>query len=436
MSTQPTWRSGCLIVVGLSHHEAPLEIRERLAFDADAWYAVTAHELPTVLLSTCNRVEVYAWAAGKGARAAAQIVRGLARAAALPVDHIAPHVFTFAGRDAILHLVRVAAGLDSLVVGEEQIRGQVRDALRLARQGGDLPTPLSGVFDRALEGARHARGHTLLGHHPSVAAAAVEVAHHLPPLRETSLADQSVLVLGAGAMAKSAARALVTAGAQPIFVNRTPQHAQSVVRELGLKADVASLADLPDLLERADLVVAATAARQPVVDLAVVEAAMAKRGERPLVLVDIAVPRDVDPRVRALRGVHLINLDDLERLCPVDVTARRSELQRVDDMAGREADSIANWLRVRAVSPAIAELRDYGERIRARELRRSARRLGALTDDQRAAVDALTESIVNQLLHGPTVALRESAVHPRRFRSSQAAVRDLLRVDAPRRGAR
>jgi glutamyl-tRNA reductase len=189
-----------------------------------------------------------------------------------------------------------------------------------------------------------------------------------------------------------------------------------MVAPLGQRVTVGSLDELPTRLRDATLVVGATASRQPVLDFETAEHAANQRGAMPLLIVDIAVPRDIDPRVRTLGGMRLLDLDDLERACPLDLQARQVEVERAEALAVEEGERLERWLRLRSVSPAITELRSYGEAVRAQELRRSSSRLRDLTPEQAAAVDALTLGIVNKLLHGPTVALRHAPAQRSRSR--------------------
>jgi glutamyl-tRNA reductase len=307
-----------------------------------------------------------------------------------------------------------------LIVGEDQIRGQVRDALRSADDTQELPTILRGVFQRAAESARRVRGSTRLGKLPSIAVAAVHVARRALP---NGLDGELAVVLGAGVMARAAAEALLASGARVRVLNRTPEHALRMVAHLGPKVTVDGLDGLPSALADATLVMGATASRQPIVSVALARAAAANRGGRPLLAIDIAVPRDIDAHVRDVDGIRVLDLDDLERECPVDHETRDSEVAHAEALAAEEAQRLARWLRVRSASPAITELRTYAEGIRRRELERSSARLRDLTPEEVAAVDALTAGIVNKLLHGPTVALRSS---PGRSR--------ILRVLRPRHG--
>lgn len=421
------WGRGCLVVVGVSHHAASLDVRERLAMDAAAWRDLAPAGAPGVLLSTCNRVEVYAWASGRGRRVIGQLKRALARAAGAPVATLDPHLFAYAGSGATLHLVRVAAGLDSLVVGEEQIRGQVRKAFAAATATTPLPAPLVGIFHRALYAARRVRLETPLGRHPSVATAGVDVA--LGSAELAGVTTPTVLVLGAGVMAKSALGALLAAGRSAVVLNRTLAHAERLAAVLGPAVSAAPLDALPRLLPHTDLVVCGTAARRPVLDAPLVLDAMRARGSQPLVILDIAVPRDAEPGVREIPGVRLIDLDDLEGLCPVGAPERHVETARVEALAVEEAAAIEGWLRLRAIGPAILELRGFGEQVRADELRRATSRLKGLSPEQLAVVEELTERIVKKLLHGPTVALRETAEQPRASGRSRTLVQQVLRAD-------
>jgi glutamyl-tRNA reductase len=415
-----------LVMVGLSHHAAPLEIRERVVVDEATWrsHAPTRHS--TLLLSTCNRVEVYAWIEGRTERAARGMMRSLAHAAGLPLEDIEPYLTVRRGRDALLHLVRVASGLDSLLVGEEQIRGQVRAALRASEDADEVSAALRGIVQRAIESARRIRGTTRLAQAPSIAAAGVNVARRAVP---TGVHGQLAVVLGAGVMARAAAEALLASGARVRMLNRTPSHAERVMAHVRGSIEIDSLENLPAALDEAVLVVGATAARSTVVSFDEVKRAMRSRAN-PLVVLDIAVPRDVDPRVRALGHVTLIDLDDLERMCPIDTPTRRAEEERAEVLAAEEADRLARWLRFRAVSPAIVELRTYAEAVRTAELRRSASRLRDLTPEQIEAVDALTSGIVNKLMHGPTVALRNAALRQGNIGRSRSQILRVLRPNS------
>jgi glutamyl-tRNA reductase len=425
-----TWSAGALLAVGVNHHTAPVEVRERLALDPAQWRD-RVPDIPHLLLSTCNRTEVYAWDEGLGSATAGRLAEALAAAAGYSSTTLLPHLFVRCDNDAILHLVRVATGLDSLVVGEDQILGQLRSALRLAHENDTAIAPLDGVVSRVLEAGRRIRTGTMLGRRPSLASAAVIAVQGVPELAHTGLAGQQSTVLGAGAMARSAAQALVAAGSRVSIVNRTLEHAVRLASELGHTARPVAMEALPDLLASGSVLVAATRSQRPVLDVATVRAAVGRRDTVPLILLDVSLPRNIEPAVRALPGVRLIDLDDLEQLCPVDVAIRQAEIEQAELLASQAAQSIARWLRVRAMSPAIVELRRQGHAIRSLELGRAAQQLAGLTPEQYSAVDHLTEAIVNKLLHGPTVALREAAAGSTSPDSSQRVL-DVLRLDKGR----
>jgi glutamyl-tRNA reductase len=224
---------------------------------------------------------------------------------------------------------------------------------------------------------------------------------------------------------------LLAAGARVSIVNRTLDHAEQLAGELGRTARAAVFEMLPDLLASGSILVAATRSQRPVLDAATVRAAVGQRASEPLVLLDVSLPRNIEPDVRAIAGVRLIDLDDLERLCPADAAMRRAEIQQAEMLARDAAQEIARWLRVRAMSPAIADLRSRAEDVRALEMRRVAQQLAGLTPEQYSAVDHLTEAIVNKLLHGPTVALREAAAVSTGPDSSRRVL-DVLRLDRAR----
>ena len=270
----------------------------------------------------------------------------------------------------------------------------------------------------------------MLARHPSVAESAIYM------VRQRfgwDLVDgRLALVLGAGSMAEVAARALISAGARVTLLNRTPEHAARVAARLGPQVGSDALDALPTLLPDGALLVCATASRRPVVEVNTVADALRARGGRSLVILDIAVPRDAEPAVRDLPGASLLDLDDLGAQCPIHTEQANRKLERIERLASGEALRISTWLRNRDLVPAIVDLRRQGADIRARELRRAAARLRDLTDDQRAAVDAVTDAIVKKLLHGPMVLLREAAMGSRPAGPSLAILRDVLRLDSAR----
>jgi glutamyl-tRNA reductase len=393
-----------ILVAGVSHHTAGVSLREGLAFGAT--------ELPQALpgvrdalgvpelmiLSTCNRVEVYA--AGDEAALAAVLAwlreRGGADAAA--------DLYHFTGEDAARHAFRVAAGLDSLVVGEPQILGQVKDAYQAAEEAGTLGPLLTALRHRTLSVAKRIRTETGIGRHAvSVSHVAVELARKIfDPLR-----GRQVLVVGAGRMCALAARRLSQEGAQLAVLGRTAARAQELASALGGRP--VQFDAMRDELARADIVISGTAAPGTVIARSDVEAARAARGGRPLFIIDIALPRDVEPSARTLAGVFLYDLDDLKVVAGANLKARQREAGQAEALAAREAREFAAVQRSRAATPLLVELRRRGDLIRRQEIERARRRMGELTPEQENALEAVTSAIVNKLLHAPTVCLKEMA---------------------------
>lgn len=414
----PPSHAGCLVLIGVSHQGSPVAMRERLLAGA-AGAAATSPAVqmvaemirrqfgPAVVLSTCNRWEAYCWTLLSRSAATVGLVRLLGAHAGLSAAELRPHVYLHTGIDAAQHLMRVTAGLDSLALGESQILGQVRAAWQEAAALASLGPELDSVFRRAIEAARRIRNLGAFDRHPSVAAIAVGAGARAAG----NIAGRSVAVLGAGATGQAAVRALVSAGARHVtLVNRSPERAASAVQALylGDRVSAAPLEALPQALIGADVIICATSAATHLVSVTVVAEALRQRGEQPLVLVDIAVPRDVEPAVRHLPGAQLIDLDDLEARCMLDGAHRRRELDRAETLAREAAESCMAALRAREAVPDIIALRRQAEAIRAGELRRAAGRLSRLAPAERAAVEQVTYAIVQKLLHPPITALRRN----------------------------
>ena len=366
-----------LVLVGLSHRVAPVEIRERVALDLEAAAALAAELGEAVCLSTCNRTELYL-AAEDAQEAEAAAAAALSRLAGEHLDSL----YRLHDEAAALHLFRVAAGLDSLVPGEGEILGQVRAAY----EAGSTGPLLDRVFRQALHAGKRVRHETAIGESPSsVASAAAALAQQV----FGDLAGRKVLLIGAGRTAEQAADNLRSRGAEIVVANRT-----------AAKADL-SLDELAGAVAAADVVVAATAAPDFVLRLADVG-----RRERPLLLVDLAVPRDIDPAIGALDGCYLYDIDDLEAVVAETMTGRRAEAARAEGLVSEEADRFRAWQASLDVVPAIASLRARVEEIRERELDRVR---GRLSEKERSAVESVTARIVDKLLHLPTVRMKQAA---------------------------
>jgi len=382
-----------LVLVGTSHHHAPVELRERVALDRRQSAALARRLGEAVCLSTCNRTELYV-AAADGAAAERLAVEALAELE----PQVEQALYRLHDHAAALHLFRVAAGLDSLVPGEGEILGQVRAAF----EAGSPATLLDRLFRQALHAGRKVRAQTAIGESPaSVSAAAAALAEQV----FGDLAGRSILLVGAGKISEQAARNLLTRGARISFVaNRTLDRAEELARRLGAVA--IPLEEIGRQLEQADVVVASTSASGYVLDAPTVE--RARRG-RPLLLIDLAVPRDLDPAIHELDDCYLYDIDDLEAIVSETLAGRRSEAERAEAIVAAEAEKFHEWQAALDVVPAIASLRARAEEIREAELRKADALLGRLDESQRRAVEAITAQIVNKLLHLPTVRMKQAA---------------------------
>ena len=394
-----------LALVGISHHRAPVELREHVAVDLDRAAALArslAEEeagAEAVVLSTCNRTEIYL-AAGGGApddRAAAVLLD----LAADRGDEIAPVLYRLADESAALHLFRVAAGLDSLVPGEGEILGQVKSAYEAGSPG----PLLDRVFRQALHAGRRARVETAIGESPaSVPAAAAALAQQV----FEGLESRTVVLVGAGKMSELTARNLRSRGANlAVVANRSTVRGDELAERLGIES--IGLDALETRLRDADIVVSSTSAPGFVLTAAALEHELRARRGRPLLFVDLAVPRDIDPELAGFDGCFVYDIDDLEAVVEASLAGRRAEAARAERVVAAEADSFHEWQASLAVVPAIASLRARAEEIRAAELAKAEGRLGALSDSERRIVESVTTQIVNKLLHLPTVRLKQAA---------------------------
>ncbi|MEI8337019.1 MAG: glutamyl-tRNA reductase [Actinomycetes bacterium] len=399
-----------LIVVGLNHNTAPVEMRERVAVPSSR-IVKAVHDLASrnhlaevVLLSTCNRTEIYVRCT-KFHNGVSDVQDFLADQASLEPDDFAEHLYTYYDDGAVAHLFRVAAGLDSMIVGEGEILGQVREAWMLSEKEGASGPLLDRVFRHAIEAGKRARSETTISRNTlSVSSAAVSLAEqHLG-----TLDNRSVLILGAGDVAQGMARALAAAGVSDVAVaNRTHARAVELAARVGGRS--VTLAEVGDVLANVDLLLTATDSTEVHVERQDIEAVMEVRAGRPLVVVDVAVPRDVDPGVGLITGVALFDMDSLKAFTDASLYERRREVPKVQGILMEELERFQLDRTMRTVVPLITALRERGEEVRNNELARSSSRLAGLSDEERATVEALTKSIVSKLLHEPTLRLKESA---------------------------
>ena len=411
-----------VVVVGLSHRTVPLELLERLTVPrrllpkalGDLCSRPFVSE--AVLLSTCHRTEVYVVA--ERFHGAMQDVRHfLSETAFVPPEEFSDHLYTYNDEAAAQHLFRVAAGLESLVVGESQILGQVRDAWEAARQEGAAGPRLSVLFRHAVEVGKRARAETGIGRGiASLSQAAVFMARE----RLGTLADRRVLVVGAGEMGERVVADLVAShGASDLAIaNRTWERALALASRVGGRA--VQLEALPEALAEADVVFTSSSGSDVVVEEDMLAPVAAARQGRPLLMVDLGMPRNVDPSVRQLPEVTLLDLSDLQDFVEAGLDQRRKEVGAVRTMVAEEVARYLDASTAREVAPTVAALRERGERLRAAELDRFRSRLAGLEPRQREAVEALTRGLVAKLLHDPTVRLKDAAGSARGERLAEA----------------
>jgi glutamyl-tRNA reductase len=385
-----------LTLVGVSHHSAPVEVRERVALDGAA-AAALAHELgpESVVLSTCNRTELYLVREDGGEEVALATLERLAGSGA---GELRSALYRLGDDAAALHLFRVAGGLDSLVPGEGEILGQVRSAYEAGATGPFLDR----LFRQALTVGRRVRSETAIAENPaSVPSAAAALAQQV----FGELAGRRVLLLGAGKISEAAARNLVTRGAEIAGVaNRTLEHGDSLAQKLHTRA--LGLDAVAGELERVDVVVSSTSAPGLVLERDAVASALRARKGRPLLLVDLAVPRDLDPAINGLDGCFLYDVDDLEAVVAETLAGRRGEAERAERLVAEEAERFREWQSSLGVVPTIASLRAHVEAIRDRELARAGSRL---SETERREVESVTSQILAKLLHLPTIRMKEAA---------------------------
>jgi len=400
-------------ITGLNHKTAPVEVRERLNFDQNALVPALAElkRLPGVeegmVLSTCNRVEVSMWL-DDAADARALGEQFLASTRAVDRQFLAPYLYCYTEADAIRHLFRVASSLDSMVVGEPQILGQLKTAYALAKAHGAVSGALEALLTRAFSVAKRVRTETGIGENAvSVSYVAVELARQIFGKLDRS----RVMLIGAGKMSELAARHLRRAGAEQILVtNRT--HARAVEMANLFRGRVVEYERFHDLLPEVDIVIASTAAPLYILRKDQMRRIIEARRNRPMFLIDIAVPRNIDPAVNELDNVFLYDIDDLERVASDNLRNRLAEAREAEAIIDEEVQRMVARLKAREVTPTIVSLQQHLEALRQAELERIQAKLATLTPEQREAVEAMTRSLINKIAHGPIAELRRQAAQP------------------------
>jgi len=399
-----------LFITGLNHRTAPVEVREKLAFptgqleDALRRLMALTGVREGVILSTCNRVEValYTDCEGDGCQIAAQFLEEVRQ---MPQQLLAPHLYHYRGKEAIRHLFRVAASLDSMVVGEPQILGQLKEAYSAAKTLGTVNGFLDGLLTRAFSVAKRVRSETEIGQNAvSVSYAAVELAREI----FGNLSGRSILLIGAGKMSELAARHLHRAGANKILVtNRTQERAERMAAIF--EGTVVPYDQFGQSLQHVDIVITSSGAPHYILTRDQMKQVMHQRKNRPIFLIDIAVPRNIDPAVNKVDNVFLYDIDDLGRVVEQNRVSRQAEAAEAERIIEDEVERMLARLRERELTPTIVRLQEQLEQIRTAELERMRGKLGPLSKQQEEAVEALTRGIMGKIAHGPIAELRRQA---------------------------
>lgn len=414
-----------LSVVGISHNTTPIAFREKLAISAsqlpNALLLLRRYSYPGVILSTCNRTEIYA-ISSKGHSAEPRIIDFLKDHANIHDTDLSAYSYAYHDEDVISHLFRVAAGLDSMVVGEFEILGQVSQALETAEQAQMADLPLRNFFQSAMRTGRRVRDETLISKNAlSVSSVAVDLATKVIP----DLSGCNMLVIGAGEAGRLVAKAAKDRGACHIVVtSRSRDRVSALASMLGGRP--AAFEELKGELCDSDIVISCTGAPHTVLDAGLIGEAMQARPERPLVIIDIAVPRDVEPDVERISNVFLHNIDDLVQISNSNRELRGDEVQRAQAIVLDEAERFSSWWRTLEVRPTVSALIGKAESIRTRQLNLTLKKLQGLGDEERQSLEAMTKSIVQRILHDPIKCLKENGDSKQSYIQ---AVRELFRLD-------
>jgi glutamyl-tRNA reductase len=418
-----------LLALGISHKTAPVALRERLAFTEQeardfAIQATATEEVrEAVVISTCNRTEVYLVVGGAGGalvNAEGDVLGLLARRAGIRPTELAQEIYSPRNCDAARQLYRVTAGLESMIVGEAEIQGQVRRAHEAAMRAGSTGAFSNRLFAAALTTGKRVRTETGIGSsRVSVPSVAVDLAQSVLG----GLADRHVVILGAGETSELTARALAEQGAGTMFVaNRHADRALSLAQRFG--GSVVGLDDLPDQLLQADIVVSSTSSPHPIVGREELELVMEERAGRALLLIDIAVPRDIDAGCGELEGVTLYDIDDLQAVVARNLDTRASEVPRAQEIVEEEIQRFARWLGQLEVLPTVSALREHGNALVEQVLAENAGRWETASPRDIARVEAVARAVMSRLLHEPTIRLR--SLSEERGHASLELVRELF----------
>jgi glutamyl-tRNA reductase len=410
-----------LIVVGLNHETAPVPVRERVAFSSaqlrESLQALSDYAAQGIIVSTCNRTEVYTVANGRSS--AGRLLEFLSAHSGIRVEDLEPHLYTLEEQEVVRHLFRVSSGLESMVVGEHEVLGQVRQALEQATAARLVSQPLAGLFQQAVSVGRRVREETEISKNAaSVSSAAVALAKTV----FDDLERRQVLVIGAGEAGALVAKALVKIGACQVMVrNRSFEKAEALASEIGAMAVASD--GLAEALLRADIVISCSGAPHFIIKPESMREAVEARTSHPILLIDIAVPRDIDPAVRGIEGVILHDIDDLSLVVTGNREVREREAGKAEDIIEAEVQRFVEWRESRNKAPVIKALVDKAERIRSAQLARALKGMPDVTPEDEERLEAMTRAIVKKILHGPISTLKNRNGH------NVEAVRELFELE-------
>ncbi len=397
-----------IIIVGLSHKTAPVEIREKISFPqskmGEALFRLSNYDgiEESLIISTCNRVEIYAVARDID-NGIAQIKRFLQESnSTIKETEFIPHLYIYTAEDAVRHIFRVAASLDSMVVGESQILGQLKDAFECALSHKCTKVILNRLLKKAISVAKKIRTETKIAESAvSVSSVAVELAIKI----FGSLENKRVLLVGAGEMAELASRHLLNNGVKNIVVTtRTYERAMELASEF--KGDAIRFEDFPKEMVRTDILICSTSAPMYIIKYEDIQRIIHERKNRPVFLIDISVPRNIEPRINEIDNIYLYDIDDLQTVVSANLKEREKEATKAEEIIIAEVTTFTDWIRTLDVVPTIVALREKVEEIRRAELEKTLSKLRDISDEERKSIEGLTNSIVNKILHAPLVALK------------------------------
>jgi glutamyl-tRNA reductase len=419
-----------IVVVGLSHKSAPIEVREKLYFPEDtlpdALRKLMTYDgiRESLIVSTCNRVEIYA-SVQDSARGIDRIKQYITEHHGIPRESLEGSLYVYPDAQGVRHTFRVASSLDSLVVGEAQILGQLKDAFDIALKTKTTSTILNKLIKKSISVAKRVRTETRLAEGAvSISSAAVELAKKI----FGELTGKTVMLLGAGEMAELAAQHLLGNGVKNIMVaNRTFERAEELAKEF--KGDAIRFEHFPDALVMVDILICATGASQYVVKRDMVQKIIKDRRHKPIFMIDISNPRNIDPEIGKVENVYLYDIDDLQSKVNVNTEGRAKEAERAEEIVTQEVETYLQWERGLDAVPTIVDLREKVEDVRKRELDKALGALNGASEDQKRAVEIMSQAIVNKLLHAPLVVLKQAAATPGEGDSTIAVARRLFNLD-------